>query len=152
MSSCSASGKAASSYRKGLCPRSDSLHLIFSSSKVENLFQNLLIFLHQAGLLLAYRPMISALQCPVAMSGYRVSLPCFLLPPTPPPMGRPMDPCGQNRTLLLFFTPNIHTVSLPPFPVSCQLCWFYLSSKALVIFNFFLEPMITSLGVRSPKF
>lgn len=48
---------------------------------------------------------------------------------------------------LLVFTPPLHTVVWPLFPAACQLYWVYLSIKALVRFNFFLN--LRSVGWMS---
>ena len=91
MSSCSASGEAKSSYGEGLCPRSYSLasHLL-TSRKVESSLHSLLVFFHQAELLLQYTPVASALWC--LWQRLDTEPPCPPPPTfTPPAVYMPLD-------------------------------------------------------------
>lgn len=129
----------------GWRPRSDSLATILTSRSRELISQPLDISPPSRG-----APGIQTY-------GFHSPVPCehvwlqsfiALSPPIATSVCMPLDPvvwgsCSSQHASTLF---------LPLFPASCQLCRLYSFTKTLVRFNFFLEPMITKLGVRGPEF
>lgn len=117
MSSCSASGEAASSYGEGLCPRSDSLHLLpWLLGKQKTYFTTSCYFFTKQ-CCSWIRDLWLLLSSADTVTPNRVSLPCFL------PLPR-LLPCACPWTLVVgigSFSCSSHQI-YTPCPCLCSLC------------------------------